>query len=43
MIIAGHALQILASTVHDDSPAKVLVYDSLYDNVDVGTQAVIRG
>ena len=34
---------ILASTVHDESPDKVLVYDSLYDNVDAGTLKVIRG
>jgi len=34
---------ILASTIHNDDPDKVLLYDSLYDNVDAGTLAVIRG
>ena len=34
---------ILASTVHDDSPDRVMIYDSLYDNIDSGTLTVLRG
>ena len=33
---------ILASTVHDDNSDRVMIYDSLYDNVDPGTLTVIR-
>ena len=32
---------IIASTVHDEGPDKVMIYDSLYDNIDAGTCAVI--
>jgi len=34
---------ILAATVHDESPDKVLEYDSLYDNVDAGMLTFLRG
>jgi len=33
---------ILASTVHDDSSDRVMIYDSLYDNIDPGTLTVIH-
>ena len=33
---------ILASTVHNESSSRVTVYDSLYDDIDAGTLAVIR-
>ena len=33
---------ILASTVHDDNSDRVMIYDSLYDNVDPGTLTVIH-
>ena len=32
---------IIASTVHDEGPNKVMIHDSLYDNIDAGTQGVI--
>ena len=32
---------IIASTVHDEGPNKVMIYDSLYDNIDAGTQGII--
>ena len=32
---------IIASTVHDEGSGKVLIYDSLYNDVDVGTQLII--
>ena len=34
---------ILASIVHDDSSDRVMIYDSLYDNIDVKTLTVIHG
>ena len=33
---------ILASTVRNESSSRVMVYDSLYDDIDAGTLAVIR-
>ena len=32
---------IIASTVHDEGPNKVMIYDSLYDNIDAGTRSII--
>ena len=32
---------ILTSTVHDKSSSRVLVYDSLYNNIDAGTLTII--
>ena len=32
---------ITASTVHDKESNKVMIYDSLYDNIDAGTQGII--
>ena len=32
---------IVASTVHDEGPNKVMIYDSLYDNIDAGTRSII--
>ena len=32
---------IIASTVHDEGPNKVMIYDSLYDNIDATTRSII--
>ena len=32
---------ITASTVHDEGPNKVMIYDCLYDNIDAGTHSII--